>query len=116
MSDDRAARWAGAGEAGRALRDMFVRVEQYAIEHPDPPEGLCLEVHPSAYYAALREWLPDATDLTMPAPVSPFRRVKVPVRVNQNLRYGEWRLAVITVDVIAGGTIPDGPGGNPPPS
>ena len=63
------------------------------------PEGLRLELHPSA---RTRLWQDDYTR-DWPRDWSPVFRV--PVKVTPDLPDGTWRLVVVTEDVLAGGEL-----------
>lgn len=99
--------------ADQAAVDALIKVvEDYVRERRrlgggyDLPKGLCLEMHPRVRHMIMRNWQPDyrvfvAEPYKMPLPA------EVPVKINPDLPDNTWRLAVITVEVIIGGKMPD---------
>lgn len=98
----------GVSAAEASVQDMLDALDRYVMDHGGPrafapPPGLCLEMHPRAYYFIRANWQPTYEQFTS-GQETPIR-ADIPVRVNPELPEGSWRLAVITVDVLLSGVI-----------
>jgi hypothetical protein len=90
------------------VRHLVISVREYMREHywPVPPPGLRLEMHPS-----VRQWLLMDADLLMEGAwpgeeVGPDDFLPVPVKVNLDLKRDQWRLVIVTEEVLLGGKAP----------
>jgi hypothetical protein len=92
------------------VRHLVTSVREYMLEHygykPELPPGLRLEMHPS-----VRQWLMTDADLLTegewpPEEVRTEDFLPVPVKVTLDLKRDQWRLVIITEEVLLGGKAP----------